>query len=399
MACSILFERQHIASDSIFVMTHSLALSDEFSLGADNSAAEQLSDHINDTRSAQTHRLLAFLSHDGEGGFHGLCIDGTCFNGSIRGTHAAADIAALESRSRRAGAAHHKIRIAEDNLPVGTQVDEQIELRFVPDHTDQSSGCDIAAHVASDVGRDHDTGIRMYLNPQIIRIQITGLEKCRDIRFHTERICIDSCKQMIHCRIGCHTHMINPASVQLRRTAHVPEHGIDRLLNDCLLQLFSAALFGGFDNPVDDIRPITDLTVSGGCLGQQLSALHIQDHRGDSGCTNVNGCPTDPSVLRRKYVIHQHAVPALPAHCIYPESIIPKHIRQLLQYLIGQSDLLHTGCRLECPDQTLIIRHGIVQGRCFHLKLHYRKIIFKHNAGFFHIFFCSIKNGDLFFGT
>ena len=50
MTGCILFECQHIASDSVMIMADTVTLPDELSFRADDAATEQLCDHVNDTR-------------------------------------------------------------------------------------------------------------------------------------------------------------------------------------------------------------------------------------------------------------------------------------------------------------------------------------------------------------
>src|SRR5699024_5332603 len=145
-----------IASHSILFVADSLSFADKFALGIDDSNHEQLTDNINDNGSAQSHTVRTGISHNCIGGFHSVFISAAVFNGYICGTHAAADVSALESRSRRAGAAHHKVRVTEYKLAVGSQIDEQGEFRSVPNHAHQGARGNIAAYIASDVGRDND---------------------------------------------------------------------------------------------------------------------------------------------------------------------------------------------------------------------------------------------------
>ena len=68
---------------------------------------------------------------------------------------------------RRAGAAHHKVRVTEYELAVGSQINEQREFRSVPDHTHQGARGNIAAYIASDVGRDNDMRVLVDIDSHI----------------------------------------------------------------------------------------------------------------------------------------------------------------------------------------------------------------------------------------
>ena len=280
MPCGLFLERQHIAADPVLVPADSLSVADKFSLGADDIAAVQLRNHIDDTGAAQSHRFLSLFTHDLEIRLHRLRVDGTCLDRSIRSPHTAADIAAFKRGSRRTRAAHHKVGVSEYNLSVGSQVNKQIEFRLVPDHAHKRARCDISSHITADIRSDDHRCIRMYMKAQIIGIDAVRLKESRNIRFHTERIGVHSCKEMVHGCVGSHAHVIDAASMDTGGMAHIVKHGIDRFFDDRFLKLLLAALFPGFNNTVDDICPETDLPVSGRRFCKNLSVSHIQDHTG-----------------------------------------------------------------------------------------------------------------------
>ena len=76
---------------------------------------------------------LPRVAYDGQGGLHGVLVDGAGLNGAVGGAHTAGDVAALKGRPGGAGAAHEKIPVAEDDLAVGAKVNEQTHFVFVPD--------------------------------------------------------------------------------------------------------------------------------------------------------------------------------------------------------------------------------------------------------------------------
>src|SRR5699024_11857425 len=99
---------KNIAAGAVLVPDHPVALPDEEALGVDDAAAEELCNHIDDAGAAETHRLLALLADDGEGGLHGGAVDGDGLDGAVGGPHAAADVAALKGGTGGAGAGHHR---------------------------------------------------------------------------------------------------------------------------------------------------------------------------------------------------------------------------------------------------------------------------------------------------
>ena len=103
----------------------------------------------------EPHRPTGFCPaspHNMEGGVHGVLVDYAGLNGPVRGPHAAGDVAAFESRPGGAGARHQEILVAEGDLTIGAQVNEEAELRFVPNQAGKHTGSDVAAHIGADVG-------------------------------------------------------------------------------------------------------------------------------------------------------------------------------------------------------------------------------------------------------
>ena len=107
------------------------------------------------------HRLLPLGADDAERGLHGVLVDDDGFHGTVGGAHAAGDIAALKGRTCGAGAGHHEIAVAEDQLAVGAEVDEERELVLVPDEARECARGDIAADIRADVRRQQDLRVRV----------------------------------------------------------------------------------------------------------------------------------------------------------------------------------------------------------------------------------------------
>ena len=143
-------------------MADTFSFPDKLSFRIDNTGSEQFADHINDTGTTQTDGFLTLISDNRVAGLHRFRINGTCLDRAVRRTHTAADIPAFKSRSRRAGAAHHKIRIAEYKLAV-----KQRKFRTIPQHTYQSTCCDISAHITADIRCQYNMGIRIYSDSDI----------------------------------------------------------------------------------------------------------------------------------------------------------------------------------------------------------------------------------------
>ena len=155
--------------------------------GVDDPAAVELRDGINDAGAAQAYRLLACLAHNPEGGFHGVLVNGAGLYGSIRGPHAAGNIAAFKGRPGRAGARDQEVLTAKGNFTVGPQIDEEAKVRFVPNQAGKDTGGDIAAHIRADIGGNPHRGQRIGRKLQIPGSQALPGEEGRDIGLHPNR--------------------------------------------------------------------------------------------------------------------------------------------------------------------------------------------------------------------
>ena len=69
-----------------------------------------------------------------------------------------ADIAALKGRAGGAGTGEHEVAVAQHDLTVGAQIDEEGEFLAPPELGGQHAGGDVAAHIATAVGRQHQRG-------------------------------------------------------------------------------------------------------------------------------------------------------------------------------------------------------------------------------------------------
>ena len=92
---------------------------------------------------------------------------------------------------------------------------------------------------------------------------------------------------MVHCRIGSHTHTIDLILRKVNASAHLMNHRVDRFFDHCVLQFFDSTRFRCLNDTVDNIRTITDLSVTGGTLGKDFTRSHIDDDSRNGCCTNI----------------------------------------------------------------------------------------------------------------
>ena len=232
---------------------------------------------------------MSGIANDSHGRFHGDFIDGAGFNGAVRGTHTAGNVATLKGRTGRAGAAHQEITVAEDQLSIGSQIDEQTHLILVPDTGGQCACGDIAAYVGADIRRDQNRCQRVGRQLQIPCQQPLPTKEAGDVGIHSDGIRIYRQQQVVHGGIGTDGKTQDAVGRNTGRFAEVGNDGVQRLLDNGILKLFGTAGAALLNDAVDHISAVADLAVTGGAFRQQLAGFQVGEHHGDGGGTNIDG--------------------------------------------------------------------------------------------------------------
>ena len=107
---------QNIAAHAVLVVRDTLTGADKLTLGGDDGRAVKFCNDIDDAGAADADGLLALRADDAERRLHCILVNLHGFDRTVCCTHAAGDIAALKRRACRAGAGHHEIAVAEDQL-------------------------------------------------------------------------------------------------------------------------------------------------------------------------------------------------------------------------------------------------------------------------------------------
>ena len=125
-------------------------------------------------------------------------------------------------------------------------------------------------------------GITVNVNTNIRGKKRIGFIEGRNIRLHTNRIPLHSCHQVIHGSICSNCHTINMFWQETACTTHLFNKRINGFLNNGFLKLFAASWLHGFNNPVNDICAITNLSVSGQMPFPIISPVSILIKRADT---------------------------------------------------------------------------------------------------------------------
>ena len=211
---------ENVPAHAVLVVGDSVALADEFALRGDDGGAVELGNYIDDARTADADRLLPGVSDNGELRLHRIAVNFDCLDCTVGCAHAAGDIAALKCRTGGACARHHEVAVAEDQLAVGAEVDEQRKFILVPDQARERACGDIAADIRADVGRDENFGVGVCHKAEVLCHHPAPLEEGRDIRLHAHGVGIHTEKQVVHRRVGRDAGTENPVCRNAGGFAH-----------------------------------------------------------------------------------------------------------------------------------------------------------------------------------
>ena len=154
----------------------------------------ELRDGVDETRPAQSLRLdvpdhselerVAAHLHD--------------LDGARRRPHAAPDGGALERRAGRGGGGEEPVAVAEHELAVRADVQEQPHPRVAVHSRCQEPGDDVAADVSAEGREDHGTGTGVDPDSDVRRQDLGEQPRRHDEGRHPERLGIDAERDVGH---------------------------------------------------------------------------------------------------------------------------------------------------------------------------------------------------------
>ena len=204
---------------------------------------------------------------------------------------------------------------------------------------------------------------------------------------------------MVHGGVGAHAQPQDAPGRDSGGAAQVGNDGGEGLLDDGILEALSSAGLGLLDNPVNHIGAIANLSIAGGAFGQDLSGGEIYQHHGDGGSADVNGAAGNHRVLSPCNLHAPEGIALLfPLHP-HMELLPPKGGGQLFHDAEGNLHRIHFQLLLDGPGQTLVVRHGVLQGGLLHGQLQAQEGIFKDNTAFLQLLLGLLEDGHFLRGA
>ena len=206
---------------------------------ADDAGEEHFRDHFDDPGAADArdsgapHRLLEprligpqVRPDHLEARLEGRRVDAHALDRPGRGALAAADLRALEGRSRGAGAGEQPAAVAEHDLRVGADVHQQRELIGQVGALGEDDAGGIRADVAGDAGQGVDARAGIEVQADLARLEAQGFIGSEREGRAAELHRIDAEQQVVHDRVADHRHLEEVGYCDLRPRAPRRRRGV-----------------------------------------------------------------------------------------------------------------------------------------------------------------------------
>ena len=228
----------------------------------DQARLDQLGDRVDQTGAAQALCLdvadhlagdvvVAHLDH---------------LDGAVGRAHAALDRPALEGRTGGCGGRQDALAVAEHDLAVGADVDEETKP-LVPVHPrGQHPGHDVAADVRAECGQQHRAGPRMHGDAEVAGQQLGEDGGRHHERRDAERLGVDAEREGAHRRVAGQGDLVDLQGVDAGLGAHLGGELRQRVVRELGEPAERIRVEHGGADPGDDVA---------------AEGLLLVEHRGD----------------------------------------------------------------------------------------------------------------------
>ncbi|OPZ24530.1 MAG: hypothetical protein BWZ02_02816 [Lentisphaerae bacterium ADurb.BinA184] len=210
-------------------------------------------------------------------------------DGAVGGPHAVGDAGALEGGAGGCRGRHEPAVEGEDDLAVGSDVDEDERLVGVVHGCREDAGHGVAADETADVREDVERRVGVDPEADVAGIHEQPAFVRRGEGDFAEGIRADAAEQVLHGGVPGHDHFVDALA---RHTAlfeelvDQPVEGVE----DGLLHVFEGAgLLAGPQDAADDVVAGGDLRVEDGGQGPVVAAEQVNQDADQGGGSEVKG--------------------------------------------------------------------------------------------------------------
>ena len=280
----------------------------------DDAGEVHLRDHFDDARAADAGdagrggglgeaRLVRpqVAADDLEARLQRLRIDAHALDGARRRALAAADLRALEGRTGRARAGEQALVVAEHDLGIGADVDEQRHLLGEVRALGQHDAGGVGADVAGDAGQHVDARVAMDGEVDLGRPHRQRRVGRQRERRAAQLDRIDAEQQMMHDRVADERRLEDLLARDADLPRDVGDEAVDRGAHGVGHLLLAARIHHHVRDAAHQVLAEADLRIHHARGGDDLAARQVAQMRGDRRRADVDGEAVDALVEARPH--------------------------------------------------------------------------------------------------
>ena len=183
----------------------------DHAVGRQDAGQEHLRDHLDDARAAHARDRRrveaglvgpAVVADHGEARLERLLVDADAFDRTGRGSLATADLRSLERRPRRAGRGEHPVAVAEHDLRVRPDVDDQVHGLLLVRRLGQDHARGVRADVSGDARQQVHARPGVDVQVDVGRPAVDGPVRGQRERRAAQLGRVDAQEQVMHDRVA-----------------------------------------------------------------------------------------------------------------------------------------------------------------------------------------------------
>ena len=224
-----------------------------------------------------------------EARLQGVSVDPHPLDRTRRRALAIADLRTLEGRARRRGAGEQLVLVAQDDLGVGADVDEERDLVVEPGRLGQDHAGAVGADMAGDAGQHVDPAARVdRVQVEVGREQVEGAVGGQREGRSAQLDRVDAQEQVVHDRVADEHQLQHVGRIGLRLGAQLAQERVHGGADGGGHLRLAARVHHRVGHPRHQILAEADLRVHHPRRGQDLAGRHVAEVRGDRGRADVD---------------------------------------------------------------------------------------------------------------
>ena len=221
-------------------------------------------------------------------------VDPQALDRARRGALARGDLRALEGRPGRRGTGDQPPAVAENDLGVGADVDEEGDLVLFVGRLGKHHAGAVGADMAGDQGKRVDPGPGRDMQTEVMGARVIRPVDGQSKGCSAEFDRIEAEEEVVHDRIADRGHLDDPVALDAGVTGDLADELIDRGADDGGHLRLAARMHHHVGDAAHQILAEADLRVHHAGRGERLAADEVGEMGGDGGRADIDGDAEHP---------------------------------------------------------------------------------------------------------